>query len=209
MKDKKPKTEPARNGGISRRGFLRGAGLTAAGTVIASSGVLSLKGQSVSKDKTLGPDTVNIQMSVNGRIRELNIEPRTTLADALRIELQLTGTKVGCNRGSCSACTVWLDGTPVLSCMTLAIEVGNQKVTTIEGLAKDNQLHPVQEAFMEHDATQCGFCTSGMLMSTAHLLDTNPNPSEEDVKNATRGNFCRCGTHPKVVDATLSAAQKM
>lgn len=205
----KKKENSTQSGSLSRRGFLRGAGITAAGTVIASSGVLSLKGQSAIKDKTLGPGTINVKMEVNGRERSLNIEPRTTLADALRNELQLTGTKVGCDRGSCSACTVWIDGTPTLSCMTLAIEIGNKKVTTIEGIAKNGKFHPIQEAFIEHDASQCGFCTSGMIMSTTHLLDKNGNPTEEDVKNATRGNLCRCGTHPKVFDATLDAAKKM
>lgn len=201
--------KPPQNGKFSRRGFLKGAGITAAGTVIASSGVLGLKGQSLSTDKTLGPDVINISMMVNGRVRKLSIEPRTTLADALRIELQLTGTKVGCDRGSCSACTVWLNGVPTLSCMTLAVEVGEREVTTIEGLARNGELHPVQEAFIEHDATQCGFCTSGMIMSTANLLENNASPTVGDVKSATRGNLCRCGAHPKVFDATMEAAKKM
>lgn len=205
----KEKNNPAKTGALSRRGFLKGAGITAASTVIASSGVLGLKGQSFPTDKKLGPNTVTISMKVNGKMRKLSIEPRTTLADALRIELQLTGTKVGCNRGSCSGCTVWIDGVPTLSCMTLAVEVGNREVTTIEGLAKNGKLHPVQEAFIEHDASQCGFCTSGMIMSAAHLVENNPNPTLEDVKSATRGNFCRCGTHPNVFDATLDAASKM
>lgn len=205
----KEKNNPPKTGAFSRRGFLKGAGITAAGTVIASSGVLGLKGQSLSNDKTLGPDTVTISMNVNSKMRKLSIEPRTTLADALRIELQLTGTKVGCDRGSCSGCTVWIDGIPTLSCMTLAVEVGNREVTTIEGLAKNGKLHPVQEAFIEHDASQCGFCTSGMIMSAAHLVENNPDPTLEDVKSATRGNLCRCGTHPNVFDATLDAASKM
>lgn len=206
MKKNKPK--PVKDG-MSRRGFLKGAGITAAGTVIAGSGVLSLQAQTVEKVKTLGPGTINIGMKVNGRTRRLNIEPRTTLADALRIELQLTGTKVGCNRGACAACTVWIDGTPALSCMTLAVEVADREVTTIEGLAKNGELHPVQQAFIDHDATQCGFCTSGIIMTTAHLLEHNSNPTKEDIKASTSGNFCRCGTHPKVFTATLDAAGKM
>lgn len=206
MGRKKP--EEKKPGGISRRGFLKGAGITAAGTVIAGSGVLRLQGQTGEKEKTLGPGTVHIRMKVNGHTRELDIEPRTTLADALRNELMLTGTKVGCNRGSCSACTVWIDGIPTLSCMTLAVEVGNREVTTIEGLAKDDRLHPVQQAFMEHDATQCGFCTPGMIMTAAHLLEHNPSPSEEEIKAAVSGSFCRCGTHPKVFTAIADAAEK-
>ena len=209
MKQKKKQNKASQNGAFSRRGFLKGAGITAAGTVIGSSGVLGLKGQSLPDDKTLGPDVVNLGMKVNGKMRKLSIEPRTTLADALRIELQLTGTKVGCDRGSCSACTIWLDGVPTLSCMTLAVEVGDREVTTIEGIAKNGELHPIQEAFIEHDATQCGFCTSGMIMTTSNLLKENGDPSIEDVKDATRGNLCRCGTHNNVFDATIDAAKKM
>jgi carbon-monoxide dehydrogenase small subunit/xanthine dehydrogenase YagT iron-sulfur-binding subunit len=194
---------------FSRRGFLKGAGLTAAGTVITGSGVISLKGQELPQDTTLGPDAVNIALQVNGSIRHLTVEPRTTLAEALRNELQLTGTKVGCDRGSCSACTVWIDGVPTLSCMTLAVEAGNKAITTIEGLARNGKLHPVQEAFIEHDASQCGYCTSGMIMSAASLLKENSDPGLEDVKDATRGNLCRCGTHPNVFTATLDAAKKM
>lgn len=205
----KKKENLKQSGSFSRRGFLKGAGITAAGTVIASSGVLNLKGQTIEKNKTIGPDIVTISMKVNGKSRKLSIEPRTTLADALRIELQLTGTKVGCDRGSCSACTVWIDGVPALSCMILAVEVGSREVTTIEGVAKNGRLHPIQDAFIAHDATQCGFCTSGMIMTTAHLLEVKPVPSLEDVKVATRGNFCRCGTHPNVFKATLDASKKM
>lgn len=209
MKQKKQKSKPEKPGSISRRGFLRGAGIAAAGTVIAGSGIIISKSRSHEKDKIFDSATVNINMKVNGRVRPLNIEPRTTLADALRNELKLTGTKVGCNRGACSACTVWIDGIPVLSCMTLAVEVGDREVTTIEGLAKNDRLHPVQEAFMEHDATQCGFCTSGMIMTASHLLEHNLSTTEDDVKKALSGNFCRCGTHPKVFTATLDAAGKM
>jgi carbon-monoxide dehydrogenase small subunit/xanthine dehydrogenase YagT iron-sulfur-binding subunit len=203
------KNKQENNASFSRRGFLKGAGLTAAGTVIASSGVMKLKGQELQQDKTLGPEAVNLKLKVNGSSYSLTVEPRTTLADALRTELQLTGTKIGCDRGVCSACTVWLDGVPALSCMTLAVEVGDREITTIEGLAKSDKLHPLQEAFIEHDASQCGFCTSGMIMSAASLLKENSNPDLEDVKDATRGNLCRCGTHPNVFTATLDAAKKL
>jgi carbon-monoxide dehydrogenase small subunit/xanthine dehydrogenase YagT iron-sulfur-binding subunit len=196
--------------GISRRGFLRGAGLTTAGSVVLNTGVLAFDGQaSFAKGKLLGEGVVEIKMKVNGRMRTLAVEPRTTLADALRDHLGLTGTKVVCDRGSCSACTIFLDGKPVNSCMTMALDVGDQEVTTIEGIAKDDDLHPVQEAFIEHDATQCGYCTPGMVMTCVHLLDHNPNPDLKDVKHATRGNLCRCGTYPHVFKATLAAAEKM
>lgn len=206
---KKKKTKAGQKGeSLTRRGFLKGAGLTAAGTMVAGSGIIKLSAREVAKQGHVA-DVARIQMKVNGKLRELTIEPRTTLADALRINLQLTGTKVGCNRGACSACTVWLDGTPVLACSTLAIEVGEREVTTIEGLSKKGKLHPVQQAFIEHDATQCGYCTPGMIMSTAHLLHNNPHPSAEEINESISGNFCRCGTHPKVISATLEASRNL
>ena len=195
--------------GVSRRGFLKGAGLTTAGTVVLQTGLLANNEPSAAVTKAVGPEATAISMQVNGQDRNMVIEPRTTLAQALREHLQLTGTKIVCDRGSCSACTVWLDDTPVNACMTFAMDVGKRKVTTVEGLAKDGQLHPIQQAFIDHDATQCGYCTPGMIMSTAHLLKENKNPSLEDVKHATRGNYCRCGTYPNVFKATLAAAEKM
>ena len=135
-------------------------------------------------------------------------KPKVAHPGLPRNELNLTGTKVVCDRGSCSACTVWINDKPVNSCMTLSVDAEGQKITTVEGLAKDGKLHPVQEAFIEHDAAMCGYCTPGMLMSTAALLERNPNPTLEDVKAATSGNLCRCGTHPKVFEATLAAAKK-
>lgn len=199
-----------RKGRVTRRGFLKGAGLSAAGAALldgmtagAQEASRAAKGPSV-----LGPGSFAVTLRVNGKDRQLDVEPRTTLAEALRFGLGLTGTKVVCDRGSCSACTVWLDDVPVCSCMTLAVDVGPRAVTTIEGLAPDaDGLHPVQEAFVEYDASQCGYCTPGMVMSCAALLARNPNPSLDDVKNATSGNLCRCGTYPKVFEATLAAAR--
>ncbi len=154
----------------------------------------------------LGPGAVPVVLWVNGARHRLELEPRATLAEALRLNLGLTGTKIGCDRGACSACTVLLDGEPVSSCMTFALDVGTRKVTTIEGLAEGDRLHPLQEAFVAHDALQCGFCTPGMVLSCAALLVRNPNPTLDDVKAATSGNLCRCGTYPKVFAATLAAA---
>jgi aerobic-type carbon monoxide dehydrogenase small subunit (CoxS/CutS family) len=130
-----------------------------------------------------------------------------TLAEVLRGPLGLTGTKVACDRGACSACTVLIDGSPICSCMMLAIDVGARRVTTIEGLAQGDTLHPVQQAFIEHDALQCGFCTPGMVMSCAALLERMPELSADDVSAAIGGHFCRCGTYPHVVAATLAAAK--
>ena len=151
-----------------------------------------------------GPGAVALTLTVNGTPHLLHVEPRMTLAEALRGPLGLTGTKIACNRGACSACTVWVSGTPVCACMMLAIEVGKRPVTTVEGLADGDTLHPLQQAFIEHDALQCGFCTPGMLMSCAALLKANPQPDEAAVKAAIGGHFCRCGTYPHVVAATMA-----
>ena len=204
------RSEKEKRNGISRRGFLKGAGLTTAGTAMASTGVLGFnQPQPALADKTLGPDAMTIRLKVNGHLRKVSVEPRTTRAQALRHNLQRTGTKVVCDRGACSACTVWVDGKPVNSCLTLALDVGDKEVTTVEGLAKDGKLHPVQQGFIDHDASQCGYCTPGMIMTTAHLLEKNSNPTIDDVKHAIRGNICRCGTHPHVFKATMEAAKKM
>ena len=200
-----------KSSGVTRRGFLKGAGISAAGAAILDAGLLAAgeRSATASDPVVMGPGLVPVTLRVNGKEHTIKIEPRTTLAEALRFELGMTGTKVVCDRGSCSACTVWLDAVPVCSCMTLAIDVGQRPVTTIEGLASGDTLHPVQEAFIEHDALQCGFCTPGMIMSCAALIKRNPQPSLEDVQDATSGNLCRCGTYPKVFDATLAAAGVM
>ena len=196
----------AHKNGVSRRSILKGIGL--GGGAVAASALPAFP-QTTAGPKVQGPGAVPVTLTVNGKEYKTNIEPRTTLLNTLRNQLDLTGTKVVCDRGACSACTVFLDGTPVCSCMTLAIDVGSRKVKTIEGLANGEELHPVQEAFIEHDALQCGFCTPGMVMSCAALLERNPSPTEQDVRDAVRGNICRCGTYPKVFDATLAAAKAM
>ncbi len=196
---------------FTRRDFIKGAGAAlAAGGVIgigeAAGQEKGAGGGAGAAAKVVGPGRVPVALVVNGAEQRLEIEPRTTLAEALRFDLDLTGTKLGCDRGACSACTVWLDGTPVCACLTLAIDVGRRAVTTIEGLARGEKLHPVQECFIEHDAMQCGFCTPGMIMSCAALLERNPAPALDDVRTAVSGNLCRCGTYPKVFEATLAAA---
>jgi carbon-monoxide dehydrogenase small subunit/xanthine dehydrogenase YagT iron-sulfur-binding subunit len=209
MEDKNQGSESKPTKGITRRSFIRGAGLSTAGSVLLTSNALAfdIKEQGAAV-KEFGPEAITIKMKVNGIMKTLSVEPRTTLAAALRDHLELTGTKVVCDRGSCSACTVYVDGKPVNSCMMSAFDVGEKEVTTIEGIAKNGELHPVQQAFIEHDASQCGYCTPGMVMSCVHLVENNANPNLEDVKNATRGNLCRCGTYPHVFKATLAAAKK-
>lgn len=201
-KRKKPSSDT--HSGITRRSFLKGAGVAAAGTAVLDSGLLA---HAALPPKVAGPGATTITLNVNGSPRRIAVEPRTTLAEALRDDLHLTGTKVVCDRGSCSACTVTLDGVPVNSCMTFAMDVGARKIRTIEGLGNPEHLHPVQAAFVEHDGMQCGYCTPGMVMSCAALLERNPDPRPEDVQQAISGNICRCGTYPKVVEATLAAAR--
>jgi aerobic-type carbon monoxide dehydrogenase small subunit (CoxS/CutS family) len=194
---------------FSRRGFLKGAGVTAATTVIESANALARETKSaLQQDRAVGPDALPVKLNVNGQEHAVTIEPRYTLAETLRDNLGLTGTKVVCDRGSCSACTVWIDNIPKLACMTLAIDTVGHKITTIEGLSHGDTMHAVQAAFVKHDAMQCGFCTPGMVMSCAALLERNPNPNLDDVKHAVSGNLCRCGTYPKVFAATLDVAQQ-
>jgi xanthine dehydrogenase YagT iron-sulfur-binding subunit len=153
-----------------------------------------------------GPEPFPIALTVNRLPRHVDVTPGTTLAEVLRGRLGLTGTKIGCDRGACSACTVLLDGVPVSACMTLAVDVGRREVTTVEGLATARGLNPVQRAFIAHDAMQCGFCTPGMVMSCVALLARNPSPTLDDIRAATSGNVCRCGTYPKVFEAVLAVS---
>jgi xanthine dehydrogenase YagT iron-sulfur-binding subunit len=157
----------------------------------------------------LGPEVAPLELRVNGKSVTVRIDPATTLVEVLRDVLGLTGTKVGCDRGACSACTVWVDGDVISSCMTFALDARDKEIVTIEGLAPEGKLHPVQQAFVEHDALQCGFCTPGMVMSCARLVDRNPNCTIDDVKQAVSGHLCRCGTYPNIFAATLAAADSI
>jgi aerobic-type carbon monoxide dehydrogenase small subunit (CoxS/CutS family) len=149
------------------------------------------------------------RLVVNGRSYLIHVEPRRTLLDALRKDLGFTGTKKGCDEGTCGACTVLLDGKPIYACMVLALECEGIPIETIEGMQKDGKLHPIQEAFIKEDAVQCGFCTPGQILAAKALLDENPRPSPEEVRTALAGNLCRCGTYPKIVKAVLSAAGRL
>ena len=146
---------------------------------------------------------------VNGVTRQLDADPQSSLLSVLREQLDLTGTKYGCGEGQCGACTVLVDGVPQRSCLLPAGDAAGKAITTIEGLAKDGHLHPLQEAFLIEEALQCAYCTSGMIMSAAGLLRTDSNPSETKIKNALEGNICRCGTHPRIVAAVRRAARSM
>jgi aerobic-type carbon monoxide dehydrogenase small subunit (CoxS/CutS family) len=148
-------------------------------------------------------------LRVNGRDREVDAEPGDNLLSILRYDFGLTGSRFGCGEGQCGACTVLLDGAGVRSCVTRVASVGSKAVTTIEALADGDRLHPIQQAFLEAEAFQCGYCTSGMIMATAGLLRTNPNPSEQDVQRLPDRNVCRCGTYPRIVRAVRLAADRV
>lgn len=149
-------------------------------------------------------ERVNIEMIVNGERERVQIGPLRFLSDVLREDLGLTGLKVSCGMANCGACTVLLDGTPVYSCITLALDCEDRAITTIEGLSKDGELHPVQRAFVEYDALQCGFCTSGQILSMTAFLEKNPTPTEEELRQAMSGNLCRCGAYVKILQAGMN-----
>ena len=149
-----------------------------------------------------------ISLTINGSLQELAVEPKTTLADLLRYELGLTGTKKGCEVGECGACTVIMNGQAVSSCLILAVQADGSEITTIEGMEKDGELHPLQESFVQEGAIQCGFCSSGMILSAKALLDKNPHPDEREIRQAISGNLCRCTGYQKIVDAIESVAHK-
>ena len=150
-----------------------------------------------------------IELNVNGKTEHLTVDARETLAEALRFKLKMTGTKLGCNRAECGTCTLVMNGKTVFSCSVLAVEARGNRIETIEGLARGALLHPVQECFIEEDALQCGYCIPGMVMSCKNLLDHNLKPNEADVKQATAGNYCRCGTYPNIIRATIKAAERI
>ena len=187
---------------LSRRAFLEGTG---AALVTAATAATAAAQPSAGPPSAV-PKTV-ISVTVNGTRQRLEVEDRWTLADLLRDQLKLTGTKLGCERGECGACTVILDGTPVYACSALAVWADGRSVTTVEGLARNGQLHPLQQAFIAHDAPQCGFCTSGQLMSAVALLDRNPHPTPHEVKSALVGNLCRCSNYNRYVEAVVAVGE--
>lgn len=161
----------------------------------------------MSETKRLADGSMFVTLRVNGRSYEVAVRPNDTLLDVLREKLGLTGTKKGCDLGDCGACTVLLDGKPVNSCLVLAVDAARGEVVTVEGLAQNGELHPLQEAFIKYGAIQCGYCSPGMLMSLKALLDREPHPTREQVMNAIAGNLCRCGGYHKIADAALAASR--
>jgi carbon-monoxide dehydrogenase small subunit len=154
-------------------------------------------------------DTITISITINGTVYERAVEPRLLLSDFLRYDLGLTGTHVGCEHGVCGACTVLFDGEPVRSCLMFAVQANGHEVMTVEGLGTKESLHPLQEAFQEAHAVQCGFCTPGFLMSLVPFLEENPDPTEEEIREALSGNLCRCTGYQHIVDAVKLAAERM
>lgn len=209
---------------LSRRQFLMRAGGSAVAAAVATDliGACTTSGPTSEAELTsaevtrknrerraVTPGMTFVALKVNGREYEMEVDPRWSLAELLRNELGLTGTKVGCDRGECGACTVLMNGEPVYSCMTLAVETEGKDILTIEGLASGGQLHPIQIAFQEVGAVQCGFCTPGMILAAKALLDKEPNPTEDDIRKALAGNLCRCTGYYKIIEAVRVAAKKM
>lgn len=201
-----PHEPPPPSNSFSRRSFFKGLGVTAVATAAQRADAVAQELQKINGEKIQGPAAVPVELSINGQKQSLQLEPRVTLLEVLRNSLPLTGAKEVCDRATCGACTVWLDGTPVYACMILAIDAQGREITTIEGISKDGKLSKLQEAFIACDGLQCGYCTPGFVMSLSALLGRTPQPTEADVRKACSGNLCRCGSYPRVFDAALQAA---
>lgn len=203
--EKKPKPEEDEAPKVSRRDFLKGVG---SGALVTS---ITLPAPSAYAAEASAPPALGdsmVTLHVNDRTYRLKVKSHWTLLDVLRKDVGLTGTKKFCDRGSCGACTVVMDGRAVYSCSRLAIEADNRRIVTIEGLLQGEKLHPIQQAFVDNDGLQCGFCTSGQIMATKALLDTNPRPSADQVREGLSGNICRCSAYPKILKSVLAVVQK-
>ncbi len=205
---------------VSRRSFIQGAGAGVAGAAVlgGSAAVVAPEEAEAAPAalETQGPGPVKVTLQINGKRHTVEVEPRTTLVNVLRgvgktplaPDQVLTGAKIGCDRGSCGACTVLVDGKPVYSCLMLAVDAEGRKITTVEGLARGDRLTPIQRQMVEKDGYQCGYCTPGFIMSLTALLEENSKPTLEEVQMAVSGNTCRCGAYPRIFEAALAAAKK-
>lgn len=196
--------DPKKTLSVSRRGFLKGIGVGTVATGLIPAVRPTEAAEESGHDR--GPGEFPITLTVNGQKRRLNVEPRVTLLDALRNRLELTGSKKVCDRGTCGACTILLDGQVAYSCSILAVEAEGREITTIEGLGTPENMSPVQKAFVANDAQQCGFCTPGFVVACTGFLKRNPKPTLEEVRSGLGGNLCRCGTYVGITQAVLDAA---
>jgi xanthine dehydrogenase YagT iron-sulfur-binding subunit len=202
---KHPSDKQDNNSGVSRRDFLKISGISVAVPLVAGPKVVMAAGQQV---PVYGPGKVPMELTVNGKVHKASLEPRVTLLDALRDEFDLTGAKRVCDRAECGACTVLMENKPVYACSVLAIEAQHKPITTVESLMQAGKLHPVQQAFVENDASQCGFCTPGFVVACKALLDKHPHPTAEEVRRGLSGNLCRCGTYTGIRQAMAQFSQK-
>ena len=192
---------------LTRRGFLEGTGAALVVAGAPNLGAVETASTSVVEQQVAAVPQTAIRVTVNGTQHRLDVEDRWTLNELLRDHLGLTGSKIGCNRGECGACTVLLDGEPVYSCSTLAAWADGRSIVTVEGLERGGAVSPLQQSFMDHNAPQCGFCTPGQLMTATALLDRNPRPTAEETREAMVGNLCRCSNYNAIVEAVLAAAE--
>ncbi len=208
-KEKKRKSKQSSssssNSGLSRRDFLKITGASAAAPLVA--GAVAIVAEAQQEAAVQGPGKVPVSLNINGKKYNAQLEPRVTLLDALRDQFELTGAKRVCDRGTCGACTVLMDGKAVYSCSILAIDAQSKPITTVEGLGQPGKLHPVQQAFVDNDAQQCGFCTPGFVVACKAFLDQHPDPTLEQIKHGLGGNFCRCGTYAGIRLAVMQAAK--
>jgi len=202
--DDSTKPEPETSG-VSRRDFLKISTISAAAVPVLGTKVVKAAGAPV---KVYGPGKVPVELTINGQNHKLEIEPRVTLLDALRDELQITGAKRACDRAECGACTVIMDRKAVYACAVLAVAAQGKQITTVESLMQGETLHPIQQAFVENDASQCGFCTPGFVVALKAFLDKHPNATPEEIRHGLSGNVCRCGTYHGIQQAIAQLAQR-
>ena len=215
MRDDDPSRKQARDhtqgkdisdhSGVSRRDFLKISSISVAVPLVTRPKMVIAAGQEV---PVHGPGKIPMEFSINGKSYKAELEPRVTLLDALRDQFELTGAKRVCDRAECGACTVLVNNKPIYACSMLAIEAQHKPITTVESLMTEGKLHPVQQAFVENDASQCGFCTPGFVVSCKALLDAHPNPTPEDIRRGLSGNLCRCGTYAGIREAIAQVARK-
>jgi xanthine dehydrogenase YagT iron-sulfur-binding subunit len=209
MRDPDPKPKNPKDkiddSGVSRRDFLRISGISVAIPLVVGPKVVRAAGEEI---PVHGPGKVAMEFTINGEKHKASLEPRVTLLDALRDQFELTGAKRVCDRGECGACTVLMDNKPVYACVVLAIEAQHKPITTVESLMQQGKLHPIQQAFVDNDASQCGFCTPGFVVACKAFLDQHPHPTPEDIRHGLSGNLCRCGTYDGIRKAVAQVAQK-